>query len=195
MSPVNSRSRPPRVLIPLAPGFEEIEAIAPLDYLRRAGAHVVTASVGGTNPIMSRGKARMMADIDLPEALAEWGDDWDAVVLPGGPGVAHLAACEPLMALVARRLAAAQLVGAICAAPSLLPPNGLAKTTRVTSWPGIQDELSQVAVYVEAAVVVDGPVITSRGPGTSVAFALALVAALFGQPAADALAHETQADA
>ncbi len=186
-------ARPPRVLIPLAPGFEELEALAPLDYLRRAGAHVVTASVGGKNPIKSRGNARLMADIDLDEALAEWGDDWDAVVLPGGPGVAVLAECAPLMALVGRRLAAAKLVGAICAAPALLPPAGLAKTTRVTSWPGKQEELSQLAVYVEAPVVVDGAVITSRGPGTSVAFALSLVAALFGQDAADALAAETQA--
>ena len=89
-----------RVLVPLAPGFEEVEALTVVDYLRRAGAHVVTASVGAKNPIAGKQRIRVMADIDLQEALDEWGDAFDLVVLPGGPGVAKLAESEPLMQLL-----------------------------------------------------------------------------------------------
>jgi putative intracellular protease/amidase len=110
-----------RVLCPLAPGFEELEAIAIIDLLRRAGDQVITASVGTANPVIGKHRVRVMADIDLAEALAEWGDDgFDLVVLPGGPGVATLSESEPLRALLAARIASGRLVAAICAAPTLL---------------------------------------------------------------------------
>ena len=80
----------PRVLVPLGTGFEELEAIAAIDLLRRAGCQVVTCSVGAANPIVGRNRLRVMADLDLSEALAEWGDDWDLVLLPGGLGEALL---------------------------------------------------------------------------------------------------------
>jgi len=180
-----------RVLVPLAPGFEEVEALTVVDYLRRAGAHVVTASVGAPNPITGKNRIRVMADIDLAEALAEWGDAFDLVVLPGGPGVAQLIASPTLMQLLADRLAAHALTAAICAAPTVLAAAGLDRKTRITSWPGSRPDLADFANYSEDTVVVDLPIITSRGPGTSVPFALALVAQLFGADAAAALRKDT----
>lgn len=180
-----------RVLVPLAPGFEEVEALTVVDYLRRAGAHVVTASVGAPNPITGKHRVRVMADIDLDEAIAEWGDAFDLVVLPGGPGVTNLAASEPLMDLLRRRLAAGTPTAAICAAPTVLAKAGLDRRTRITSWPGTREALSDFPHYATDKVVVDGAIITSRGPGTAVPFALALVEQLFGAKAAADLAADT----
>jgi len=180
-----------RVLVPLAPGFEEVEALTVVDYLRRAGAHVVTASVGAANPITGKQRIRVMADIDLPEALDEWGDDFAAVVLPGGPGVEKLAESELVVGLVRERLAKGALTAAICAAPLVLAKAGLDRNTRITSWPGVREHLSDFANYSEDLVVRDGEVITSRGPGTSVKFALALIEALFGAEKAAEIAADT----
>lgn len=175
-----------RVLVPLAPGFEEVEALAVVDYLRRADIHVVTASVGAPNPITGRSRIRVMADIDLDEALTEWGDAWDAVVIPGGgPGVERLLESEAVLGLLARRMEKGELVAAICAGPRVLAKAGLAAGTAVTSHPGARDELAARHDYREDAVVRAGAVITSRGPGTAVAFALALVAAIAGPEVAE----------
>jgi len=182
-----------RVLVPLAPGFEELEAIAVIDYLRRAGAHVVTASVDAPNPITGRNRVRVMADIDLSEALEEWGDEWDLVVLPGGPGVARLAESETLSGLLSRRLEEKRLTGAICAAPRILAAAGLPEDTLITNHPGCRDDLNEFVHYTTDPVAVDGNVVTSRGPGTAIAFALRLVEALYGADAAAALRAETVA--
>lgn len=180
-----------RVLVPLAPGFEEVEALTVVDYLRRAGAQVVTASVGAPNPIGGKHRIRVMADIDLSEALDEWGEDFAAVVLPGGPAVQKLAESETLLALVSGRLSRGELTAAICAAPLVLAKAGLDTGTRITSWPGVRGELVAYTQYSEERVVRDGNVITSRGPGTSVEFALALVEALFGAGKADEIRRDT----
>jgi 4-methyl-5(b-hydroxyethyl)-thiazole monophosphate biosynthesis len=179
-----------RVLIPLAPGFEELEAIAAIDLLRRAGAHVVTASVDAPNPIAGKNRVRVMADIDLPEALDEWGDAWDLVVLPGGPGVVGLAANERLVALLADRIRAQRPVAAICAAPTVLALAGLPTDTPITSWPGSRPDLAAFSDWRDEAVVATPTVVTGRGPGTSVPFALALVALLYGAEAARALSAD-----
>ena len=180
-----------RVLVPLAPGFEEVEALTAVDYLRRAGAHVVTASVGAKNPIAGKHRIRVMADIDLSEALAEWGEDFAAVVLPGGPAVQALAENDEIVGLVKNRLERGELTGAICAAPLVLAKAGLATATRITSWPGVRQDLAAYTNYSEDLVVREGHVITSRGPGTSVAFALALVEALFGADKAEEIRKDT----
>jgi len=169
-----------RVLVPIAPGFEELEAVAAIDVLRRAGAHVVTVSVAGTNPIVGRNRIRLMTDLDLPEALEEWGDEWDMVVLPGGPAVAKLAEDEALMGLLKRRIAAGSLTGAICAAPKLLAAAGLDRATAVTNFPGCREDLADFGNYSEDRVVVAGNIVTSRGAGTATEFGLACVGALFG---------------
>jgi 4-methyl-5(b-hydroxyethyl)-thiazole monophosphate biosynthesis len=179
------------VLVPLAPGFEEVEALTVVDYLRRAGAHVVTASVGATNPITGKHRIRVMADIDLSEAIAEWGDAFDLVVLPGGPGHTNLAASEPLMELLRARLQQKQPTAAICAAPTVLAAAGLDRATRLTSWPGSRAELADFERYAEDAVVVDGHITTSRGPGTAVPFALALIEQLFDAATRDKVRAST----
>ncbi len=180
-----------RVLVPLAPGFEELEAIAPIDYLRRAGAHVVSASVGAQNPITGRNRLRVMADIDLDEAIEEWGDAWDLILLPGGPAVDRLAESEALMGLLRRRLGEGQLTAAICAAPRILALAGLEPSTALTNYPSCAQDLAGFPGYSEARVVVDGHVITSRGPGTATEFALACVEALFGADKAAEIRAET----
>ncbi|MFO0744388.1 MAG: DJ-1 family glyoxalase III [Myxococcota bacterium] len=182
-----------RVLVPLAPGFEEVEALTVVDYLRRADCHVVTASVGAPNPIAGRSKIRVMSDIDIDEAVEEWGDAWDAIVVPGGePGVTNLMASATVVGLVQRRLAAGGLTAAICAGPKLLVKAGLAAGVALTSYPGVRAELEAAGhPYKDDTVVVDGAVITSRGPGTAVAFALALVEALFGAAKAAEIRQST----
>lgn len=170
-----------RALVFLAPGFEELESIAPIDLLRRADVQVVTASVGAPNPIVGRNRIRVMADVDLGEALVEWGDDWDLVLVPGGAkGVEGLLADERVLGLLRGRLTGGKLTGAICAGPRVLARAGLAAGTPITSHPGVQAELEGSYDYRTEAVVVSGPVITSRGPGTAVAFGLACVEALCG---------------
>ena len=158
-----------RVLVPLAPGFEELEAIAVVDLLRRAGCHVVTASVAAANPILGRNRMRVMADLDLSEALA--GD-------------------LLLMGLLARRLGTGAPTAAICAAPGVLARAGLPRETAITGHPACRGDLAEFTDYRDEAVVRDGAVVTSRGPGTAVAFALALVELLFGADRAKALATE-----
>ena len=171
----------PRVLVPLGTGFEELEAVAAIDLLRRAGCQVVTCSVGSSNPIIGRNRMRVMADLDLSEALAEWGDAWDLVLLPGGlSGVEAMEADQRLMALVADRLVNQQFTAAICAAPRVLARAGLDTQTPITGHPACRDDLAAFSEYREDAVVEADAVITSRGPGTAVAFALACNARLCG---------------
>ena len=177
----------PRVLIPLAPGVEELEAIAAVDILRRAGCHVVTASVEAPNPIVGRNRIRLLADIDLKDALLEWESDWDLVLLPGGlRGVETLAASGDLMSLLESRVQSERPLAAICAAPLLLVQAGVDTNLNLTCHPGVVDTLlarSASQAIREDAVFQDGYVITSRGAGTAVDFALACVEALLGATA------------
>ncbi len=180
-----------RVLIPLAPGFEELEAVASIDLLRRAGAHVVTVSVDAPNPIVGQNRIRVMADLDITEALAEWGDDWDLLLLPGGGAVGKLAENASLMGLIERRLSADAPVAAICAAPKLLAASGLPRDTPITNYPGCADDLSDFSDYREDAVVRKGNVLTSRGPATAYTFGLACVELLYGADKRAEIAAET----
>jgi 4-methyl-5(b-hydroxyethyl)-thiazole monophosphate biosynthesis len=176
-----------RVLVPLAPGFEEIEAVAVIDVLRRAGCQVVVTSVGAPNPIVGRSQIRIMADIDLGEALAEW-DDWDLVVLPGGlGGTEGLEKDERLLRVLRARIAGGQPVAAICAAPRLLIQAGLPADTPITGHASRRSDLSASTAYRTDPVVVTPLAITSRGPGTAVAFALACVERLFDSAKAEAI--------
>jgi len=163
-----------RVLVPLAEGFEELEAVTIIDILRRAGVEVVVASLAGS-PVTGSHGIRLAADTPLG-ALVE--QDFDMIALPGGmPGAEHLKN-DPRIADIVRRLnAAGHPVAAICAAPMVLAAAGVLEGRRATSYPGF------LAGATGDAVVVDENVITSRGPGTALDFALELVEALMG-PAA-----------
>lgn len=165
-----------RVLVPLAEGFEELEAVTVIDILRRAGVEVVVASLG-ESPVTGSHGIRIAADTPLAALLEQ---DFDMIALPGGmPGAEHLKK-DARVADMARRLAAkGRPVAAICAAPMVLAAAGLLDGRRATSYPGFLADAANTSVTDEA-VVVDGGVITSRGPGTALDFALQLVETLEG---------------
>ena len=130
---------------------------------------------------MGRNRMRIMADLDLSEAIAEWGDAWDLLLLPGGlSGVEAMEADERLMAMIAGRLLSGQLTAAICAAPRVLARAGLDPHTPITGHPACRSDLAAFHDYREEAVVQTDTVITSRGPGTAVAFALVCIERLCG---------------
>lgn len=167
--------RTKKVIMPLAPGFEEIEALAVVDILRRAGAEVVVAgTVEG--PVEGRNRIRVIPDTTLDKA----GLEFDMVVLPGGAaGTENLKRDSRVKRLVEELYAKGRLVTAICAAPTVLSAAGVTKDRRVTSHPGVRAEII-AAVVSDERVVVDGNVITSQGPGTAIEFAFRLVEELFG---------------
>ncbi|HZP42020.1 MAG TPA: DJ-1 family glyoxalase III [Candidatus Binatia bacterium] len=173
----------PRVLVPLAPGFEEIEAITIVDVLRRAG---VTVDVAGTEegPITGSHGITVAPDTAVeavdPEA-------YDCVALPGGmPGTAHLRENPHVLRIVRALAERERWTTAICAAPTVLHAAGLTAGRTVTSHPSVTSVLAG-AHYSEAPVVVDGRVITSRGAGTAMDFALALVERLVDRETAQRL--------
>lgn len=170
-----------RVLVPLAEGFEEIEAVTVVDLLRRAGIEVHTASLDGPRVTGSHGIA-LMADIALDAALA---DDYDMIVLPGGmPGAEHLKNDPRVISLLRRFAAEGRYTAAICAAPSVLAHAGLLEERAATSFPGVLNANSAPGIRLrDEAVVVDGKVVTSRGAGTAMEFGLALVGLLEGAEA------------
>lgn len=170
-----------RALVPVAEGFEEIEAAATIDILRRGGIEVVVAGVGGGVIRGSRG-IRILADMKIDEMGAE---PFDLVALPGGmPGTRNLAESPAVLAAVKSHAEAGRLVAAICAAPTVLQTCGLLDGKRVTSHDSVQDRFPR-STYVTDRVVVDGNIVTSRGAGTAVEFALKLVEILQGRPKAD----------
>jgi protein deglycase len=172
-----------RVLVPLAEGFEELEAVTIVDILRRAGIEVVVASLAGS-PVTGSHGIRLSADTPLA-ALAE--QEFDMIALPGGmPGAEHLRKDPRIAELVRRMHGKGRPVAAICAAPMVLAAAGVLDGRRATSYPGFLDDADRSTV-VGDDVVVDRGVITSRGPGTALDFALALVAELAGASVRDAI--------
>lgn len=161
------------VLVPLAQGCEELEAITITDLLTRAGINVVTAGLTDDIVTASRGM-KLVADNNLDDVLDL---DFDMIVLPGGlPGADHLNKDERIQTLVKRLASNNKYIAAICAAPRVLASAGLLEGKRATSFPGALDQFPvKNLTYEETAVVVDGKVITSRGPGTAMDFALTLI--------------------
>ena len=167
-----------KVLVPLAPGCEELEAVTVVDILRRAGIEVITAGLVPGPVRASRGVV-LVPDALLEEVLH---DEFDMIVLPGGmPGSEHLKNDARIIALLSRMAAVGHFTTAICAAPMALHAAGLLEGKRVTSFPGVLDELPGSHRYLNDAVVVDGKIVTSRGPGTAMDFALTLVELLVGK--------------
>lgn len=166
------------VLVPLAEGFEELEAVSIVDILRRAGIRVLVAGLQDGPVKASRGVV-VIPDMDLDAALEE---DLDMVVLPGGlPGADNLDRDPRIHAVLKRMVDSGKFAGAICAAPVVLAHAGLLSGRKATSYPGFLDKMGLPDVtYTSEKVVRDGKVITSRGPGTAMDFALAVVEALEG---------------
>jgi len=173
----------PRVCVLLANGFEEIEAITIIDVLRRADIEVVTAALE-PGPVHGAHQVIVNADSSITDVSPA---AWDMVILPGGmPGATTLRDDSRVQELLKRQASQGKKIGAICAAPIALGKAGLLKGKKATSYPGFQEQLTG-ATYQEAAVVRDGNIITSRGPGTAMEFALQIVADLKGKAAADGL--------
>jgi 4-methyl-5(b-hydroxyethyl)-thiazole monophosphate biosynthesis len=172
-----------RVLVPLAEGCEELEAVTVVDILRRADIEVVIAGLEAGPVRASRGTV-LVPDTTLDEVL---GDAFDMVVLPGGLfGADYLADDERVATLLRSTAESGRYVAAICAAPKVLAKAGLLDGKTATSYPGVLAELNRPQVTaVDAPVVVDGKVVTSRGPGTAMDFALDLVEILAGKTTRD----------
>jgi len=177
-----------RVLCLLAPGFEEIETLTPVDLLRRAGAEVVLASINGESWVTGRSAITVRADAFLADVT---GETFDLLVLPGGPGVKALRSDGRAARLAREQAKAGRPVGAICAAPTVLADAGLLAGKRYTAHFSVHNELPE-ALGAER-VVEDGDLITSRGAGTALDFGLALVRRLFGEAKASEIAESVMA--
>ena len=171
------------VLVPLAQGCEDLEAVTVVDLLRRAGIEVVTAGLDAQPVKASRGMM-LLPDTTLDLALQQ---SFDMVVLPGGlPGADHLKNDARVIELLQKVAADDGYTAAICAAPRVLATAGLLDGKRATSYPGALDIDAVPGIeYQEVAVVADGRVITSRGPGTAMDFALTLIETLVGKAQRD----------
>ena len=173
---------PPSVLVPMAHGSEEMEVVIIADVLRRAGARVTIASVEDDGLVCSCSRGvKIVADASLADASAS---AYDCVVLPGGmPGAKRLADDARVMAIVEAQLQSERgITAAMCASPGvILAPRGWLNGVASTAHPAFVKDLPSENASAEGRVVVDGRVITSRGPGTAIEFALALVEALFGK--------------
>ena len=160
-------------LVLLASGFEEIEAVTIIDVLRRGEVAVTTASLSGKHV---KGSHDIVIEADtLLDAVSV--DDFDALVLPGGPGAKTLREDAHVQTTIQRAAAAGKLLAAVCAGPTALEVAGVLRGKRATAYPGSQLPSARL---VEERVVEDGNIITSRGPGTTMAFALKVVERLSG---------------
>ncbi len=172
----------------LADGFEETEALVPLDLLRRAGAEAVTVSVSGSRTVTGSHGIKAEADI-LPEEARF--SECAAVILPGGgKGTENLSASELVRRTVTEAAERNALICAICAAPTVLAELGLLTGKKAVCFPSMTDMLTG-AVVSDAPVVRDGSIITARGMGVSYEFGLTVVAALFGDNTAAGLRAST----
>lgn len=163
-----------RALILLHPGFEEMEAVAPIDLLARAEIEVVQASTDTTLRVAGRNGITMEATHLLADVANQ---DFDVVILPGGPGIMQLRHDARITQCLRRQHQKNKLIACICAAPLLLLDAGLADAIDYTAHPSTSAELSAAR---SDAVVLDGHILTSRGAGTATEFALAIVTQLRG---------------
>ena len=168
-----------RVLVPIADGVEEIEAVTIINVLRRAGVEVVCAGLT-EKPVTASRTVKLIPDRSLEEIIDE---TFDMVVLPGGGNGVENLKRDPRIEVILRRMNGRhEWVTAICAAPTLLAAYGLLEGRKATSHPSRREQTALEKVdYREQRVVQDGHIITSRGPGTALEFALKLVEVLCGR--------------
>ena len=171
-----------KIYVFLANGFEEIEGLTVVDLLRRASLEVVTVSITGRKEVTGAHRITVLADEVFENADF---DDAAMLVLPGGmPGTLHLGEHVQLHAVLEKKMKENCPISAICAAPSILGDMGILKGKRAVCYPGFEDRL-QGAVVTENPVEVDGNITTSRGMGTAIPFALAMIARLKGEEEAE----------
>ncbi len=178
------------VMIPLAKGFEEIEAVTLIDVLRRAGIEVLTAGVG-SKKVTGAHAIEVTADCLVSEVQ---GDTLEMILLPGGwDGTRALADDKDVQRLLQEMDAKDKLIGAICAAPFALNKAGVLKQN-FTCYPSVEKEIRLEGYTQDHDIVTDGNVMTSRGPGTALCFAFAIVERLKGTKSADTLKKGMLAD-
>ena len=167
-----------KAVILLAEGFEEVEAVTPMDYLRRAGIELTIAAIGKNLAVKGSHGIQISADMLLDSIPASL---WDAVIVPGGlPGSDNLASSKETQSLLMEMAEAGKWICAICAAPArVLAPLGLLKGKKFTCFPGEEENVSG-AEWTEGRVVIDGNLITSRGAGSAGEFACAIIDKLAG---------------
>nr|AHA84127.1 4-methyl-5(b-hydroxyethyl)-thiazole monophosphate biosynthesis protein [Phaseolus vulgaris] len=177
-----------KVLLPIANGSEPMEAVIIVDVLRRAGADVTVASDSANLSVLARHDVKILADASVSDVA---GTSFDLVAIPGGiPGVENLRDCKVLEGLVKKHVEEGRLYAAVCAAPAVvLGPWGLLNGLKATGFPALMEKLaSYAATTVESRVQVDGRAMTSRAPGTTMEFALALIEQFIGKEKADEVA-------
>ena len=173
------------VLVPLADGFEDIEAVSIVDVLRRGGIEVVTAALGAERSVRSAHGIPMMADALLADVLE---NAYDAIILPGGgEGTQNLMACEILHERLRRQKADGGLVCAICAAPTVLEAAEVLEDEDVTCYPSCASQMGRPVKHVP--VVADGQIITGQGPGAATLFALVVLSHLTNERTAYGIAN------
>lgn len=178
------------VLVPLAQGCEELEAITITDLLVRAGITVTTCGLD-ENPVKASRGITIIPDTCIDKVLNE---SFDLIVLPGGlPGADHLRDNQSLQTLIKKQASENKYLAAICAAPKALAEAGVLQGKKATGFPGILDALQDNSITITSnAVEIDGNIITSRGPGTAMDFALTLIELLKGKGKRDEVNQQLQ---
>ena len=168
------------VLLPLAKGFEEVEAVALIDVMRRGGIEVRVAYLEDElqgDLVLGANGITIQADTSIKNIIS---DDFDMMVLPGGWGGTYALAENARIIELLKEFKASKVVGAMCAAPFALKKAGVLGSS-YTCYPGVQDEIDHPGYRDDMKVVTDGNVMTSQGPGTAVCFGLAIVERLVGK--------------
>lgn len=174
-----------KVILFLAEGFEEVEALTVVDYLRRKDINVDIVSITEGNEVKGAHEIIVLADKTMNDIKDI--DDYDAVIIPGGlPGATNLRDNDKVIDVVKKINENGKLTAAICAGPIVLERAGIIKDKKVTSYPGFEDDLKN-GVYIEQNVVRDGSIITARGPALAVDFAIEIIKYLLGEEKSEEL--------
>jgi protein DJ-1 len=177
-----------KALVLIAHGTEEMEAIIPVDVLRRAGIHTTLASVESEKTVKCSRDVRIQSDALLTEVASQ---PFDAIVIPGGLGGAKtMSSHQQVLSLIRSYYDSGRLVASICAGPTVLAAAGIAHNAQITSYPSVRSKLDKDYQYREDDVVQDKNLITSRGPGTAMAFALAIARYLVGDQTTNTVAEQ-----
>ena len=176
-----------KVALFLTNGFEELEALAPVDLMRRANIEVNTISINQEKEVVSSRKITILADKTIRDVNF---DEYEMVVLPGGPGTKNYFESKKVLEIV-KKFAENKKVGAICAAPTVLASLGILENRKAICFPACETDLEQgKAILTREAVVKDGNIITSRGAGTAIDFGLALIKELLGEEISEKIGKE-----